>query len=340
MTYKPREPAHVMPASQLLSLVELVADWGVQPEAFLAGSPWSVHDLERSSTRIPFEAYDALVSRARELTGEPALGVYMGLRRRFGMYGVLGLAALSASSLGQVLETAERYLPVFTTAVRLSLRVEREVAMLRFEELVDSGHNRDVATFALVVTLDRLFETLVGRRIELEAHAVIPKPDYHDRFTDVLPKMRFDQPALQLVFDAQHLSLEPVAAHRICWRAAVETLDHELQELANRSTFVEQVRAWCSSSDGTRSLKEIAARLDVSPRTLKRKLSAERVRFAELLQSERMQRADLLLRTSRLSLSEIATRVGYATLPSFSRAFRRWTGQTPDDYRRSTSRSE
>jgi len=77
----------------------------------------------------------------------------------------------------------------------------------------------------------------------------------------------------------------------------------------------------------------IAKELRMSPRTLKRKLADHGTTFSTIRDDMRRQRALLLLDNRALSIGEIATKLGYSELPNFTRAFRKWTGQTPIAYR-------
>jgi AraC-like DNA-binding protein len=81
------------------------------------------------------------------------------------------------------------------------------------------------------------------------------------------------------------------------------------------------------------SLEYFANALGVSTRTLKRQLAAEGASFSTLVDEERRARATYLLGSPEISLKDIADRLGYANLANFTRAFARWTGQTPTAYR-------
>ena len=70
------------------------------------------------------------------------------------------------------------------------------------------------------------------------------------------------------------------------------------------------------------------------PWWLKRKLAAEGASFTSLVERERLERALSLLRDPKLTLEEIAQRLCYSSVPNFARAFRRWRGETPAQYRR------
>jgi AraC-like DNA-binding protein len=82
------------------------------------------------------------------------------------------------------------------------------------------------------------------------------------------------------------------------------------------------------------TLVAVAARIGINVRTLQRRLEATSVRFRELLAECRQARAERELRNNKRSLSEISTHLGYSDPSHFARAFRRWTGYSPSEYRR------
>jgi len=82
-----------------------------------------------------------------------------------------------------------------------------------------------------------------------------------------------------------------------------------------------------------RSLPAVAKELHVSARTLKRKLAERGTTFSALRDDVLRQRALLLLDNRELSIGEVADRLGYREPPSFTRAFKKWTGKSPQEYR-------
>jgi AraC-like DNA-binding protein len=333
------EAQHSVPGAQVLQLVELLEFWRIEPAEALAGTGLAARMLEEPNVRVPIETFNRIVARARKLTGEPGLGIFLGMRRRISMYGFLGFAVMHASSLREALELGVRFSSTITTAVKLSLHVEDEVAALCIEERFDPGECRDVAQFALMVGLAQIGRSLTGRELLGEVHFSMPRPAYFDRFTELVPNARFDRPVTQCVFDAKYLDLPLVAPDRAGVRLAREQCERALRDLGLDGGIVDRVRSLVGQRDGVRSLEEVAAELHMSPRTLKRRLAAQGLSFSELLEQERSQRARLLLHSSQLSLIEITERLGYSTVPNFARAFRRWTGQTPAAYRRAANSS-
>jgi AraC-like DNA-binding protein len=330
---------HSFPGSQVLQLVELLEYWRIEPPEFLENTGLSPRMLEEPNTRVSLEMYTYLVSRARKLTGEPALGIFMGLRRRVSMYGYLGFAAMSAATLREVLELAVQFSPLVTTALKTTLHVADGYASLRFEEAFDPEDCRDVAIFALLIGLDQMGKALTGRDVPGEAHVAMPRPEYAHRFPALLSHFRYDEPVTQLVFDEKYLDLPLVTPDRAGLRLAREQCERALRDLGLDGGIVERVRSLVAGPLGVRTLEEVAGQLRLSARTLKRRLAAQGVSYSELLERERCQRAQFLLRSSEHSLLDISERLGYSTLPNFARAFRRWTGQTPASYRRNAPHS-
>ena len=103
--------------------------------------------------------------------------------------------------------------------------------------------------------------------------------------------------------------------------------DHSLTERV-RQCLVERLR------DGEPEQREIARLLGLHERTLQRRLRAEQTTFAQLLDSVRSELARMFLGDPRLAVFEIAYLLGFSEPSAFQRAFRRWTGQTPREYRR------
>ncbi|MCY1372457.1 putative HTH-type transcriptional regulator [compost metagenome] len=87
-------------------------------------------------------------------------------------------------------------------------------------------------------------------------------------------------------------------------------------------------------ADGNLGVEEVARHLCMSKRTLQRRLQELEMEFGELVEEIRQATAMDMVSHSPLSLTEIAQRLGYAEPSSFTRAFRRWSGLTPREFRR------
>jgi AraC-like DNA-binding protein len=331
-----------LPAVHVHHLVELVERWQVGREELLRGLGLDEAALDDPATRIPLPTVIRLTERARALTGEPGLGFYLGMKMRISVHGYLGFAAMSAGTLREAAQLAARFAPTRTTAIALRLHEEGGSASLVIEERAPLGAARDVLVFALAVGLWQCGCALTGQVLRGSIDVSFPEPEYFKRFAAAAPGgVRFGQPCNQLLIAPGALDLPLTMADPMALRLAREQCERELDALGQGKKLSGRARALLAGSleslprdsaegeGGVPSIEEMARRLHVSERTLKRRLAAEGTTYSELVEEERRERAFLLLRSAELSIAEIADRLGYSDAANFTRAFRRWTGQSP-----------
>ena len=118
--------------------------------------------------------------------------------------------------------------------------------------------------------------------------------------------------------------------------AIAPLVDAELGTQPRGATLAERVAVHVASAlpQGT-DVAEVAAALHMSARTLQRRLEQERTRFTEVVDRARLDVARRLLADPGATLTDVAFRLGFADLATFSRAFKRWTGKPPGQWRRS-----
>jgi AraC-like DNA-binding protein len=315
-----------LPGAYLRELVELVARWKVAPEALFAGLPITHAQLADPATRVPLRVCEAIVARAHQLTHEPALAFYVGTQMRLSSHGFLGFAAMTASTVREALDLAARFASTRTPVIGLALYVEGKRASLVIEERTELGALREFVILALVVGIWQLGQALTGKPLDGVAECTFPAPAYPLPETN---RLRFNRPNHRLVFAASILDLPVVSADVVATRLATAQLERELAAVVDAG-LPARIRAALSDE---LSLTEVAKRLHLSTRTLKRKLADHGTTFSAIRDDLRRQRALLLLENRALSIGEIAHQLGYTELPNFTRAFRKWTGMTPLAYR-------
>jgi AraC-like DNA-binding protein len=152
--------------------------------------------------------------------------------------------------------------------------------------------------------------------------------------------IRFDQEVAALVFPARWLAYRIVGANpvfRQVFEAHIEeleaTVDADWTETLRRILRTEIFSNRCSAAS-------LAARLAVHPRTLSRRLQADGAGFQDLVDDTRFEVARQLLTQTGIPLSQIAAALGYSEASAFTRAFRRWSGQTPTSWRASQTSTQ
>ncbi len=325
---------HTLPAVHLLDLAEVVSGFGVPKNVLFANTGLSSAALEEHEAKVSLAEATLVLKRAQEYTGEKALGFFLGMRMRVPAHGYLGFAAMTAPTARHALELAVRYAPTRTTALKMELAVEGPMAALYLDECTELGELRDTLLVALAVGIWRIGEALTGHKLHGTADFAFESPCYAVRLSHEELPVRFAQARNAIRFDSAFLDLPLTMAHPAALRLAEEQCERALEKL-DRDDLVMQVRSVLAKPDfGFRSLDEVAERLSVSARTLKRKLKAEGTAFSEILDAVQCELACELLRSEQLSMEDVAERAGYSDVSNFTRAFKRWTKLTPAAYRR------
>ena len=327
---------HSFRVAHAVHLIDVVKRWQVSAHQLLEGTGLSHEALDEPRTQLPVSTMVTLLERARRLTGEPAIGMHIGLHTRATLYGDLGFAVLSASTIREAIEVSLRYGPIVTTALSVRLRVEKREASLILDEHADFGSARDIVLMSSLVALWQVSRSLAARELTTTtAEFALPEPVYSARLAVTGLRMRFDRPVHRLAFDARSLDMPYTMPDPVALKLAREHCQQELDSLGLNAGLPARVRGLISKpGGGFRGLEEVAAALKRSARTLKRQLAAQSVTFSELRERELSERAMVLLGSADLSLAEIAIRLGYSNVTNFERAFYRWTDSTPAEQRR------
>ena len=157
----------------------------------------------------------------------------------------------------------------------------------------------------------------------------IPELDEYERYFGVrVDKATFDG----VSFSAHDASKPFLTANETMWHIFEPQLNKRMKDLETDSSFRERVRACLMEilASGQYSMSDVASRLAMSPRTLQRRLKAEGTSFQKELDTLREELARNYLSKSDYSSGQIAFLLGYEDPNSFFRAFRSWTGQTPE----------
>lgn len=151
--------------------------------------------------------------------------------------------------------------------------------------------------------------------------------------------MQGDAAKCWLVFDVSLLDSTSTDADDALLQRLQPLAEQMLATLSARSQSGQTLREMTSKliQDGAACIEDIAKALAVSPRTLQRRLEAEGTSFGEVWDESRRQVACKHLRNPKIAIKEVAYMLGFSEPSTFYRAFRRWTGATPLDYRRSVA---
>lgn len=297
--------------------------------------------VQDPDARIPLEQASALWRKAYELSGDPNLALHAIEILPFGAYRVIDFLAVSAPTIGAAFAKVSDYFPIINSVVRLPYVVgDREVLFHLEAPERPATVTRPYAEYTLAALFLRT-RIATNQRFALErvefSHERPPDVSEHERVFEcpvvfgatacrlVIPRAVWDTPRtgdpnLFSVLDAHaRMLLEQVPRSPDVVGRLREAIGAELR-------------------GGQPNLECIARRLAMSPRTLQRRLADRGVVFNDVLDAMRFDAAKSYLTQADVAGSEVAYLLGFAEPSSFNRAFRRWTGQTPTEYRRQLPR--
>jgi AraC-like DNA-binding protein len=288
--------------------------------------------------RIPIATVHELLEGGLAMTGDPDLGLRAALAVTEGDHGALEYAARSSATVGDAVEVIGRFMRLVNDALDFRLELVGDQAQIHlYSRIVLPRAAADYQSAAFQIAQRRY--NPIDFEPEFEVLFSHPAPAglalYEQAFAP--GKLRFSAPFNGFVFDRSYLQMPmPTADHKLhaLMQKHAELL---LAELPKAESVTEKVRALVAEqlSGGNPSVEHLAEVLHMSPRTLGRKLEHEGTTFKELLDDLRRRMALRYVGGHDLGLSEIAFLLGFSQTAAFHRAFKRWTGQTPIDYRRS-----
>ncbi len=249
-------------------------------------------------------------------------------------FGPLSVPLISAGSVSEVMELLT-YVPLISTAVSTRFHPNEQGLTVGL-----TGHTGDPDLDCLIVTycgsaLLRLIHLLIGPMSTVELHARWPPPAAFTEHEHALRgHLRFDAPTTFLHVPKQTLNAVCRFSDPITYRLAIADLRTTLEQRSGTSTYTTTVRTLLDEHPKLKAMQTVADELGISPSTLKRRLGEEGTTFRELRDSSLLELATLRRLDRSLSVSQIAADLGYSDLTNFSHAFKRWTGQSPRQFRR------
>mgnify|MGYP003577494449 CR=1 FL=1 len=299
----------------------------------------SPHLLGEPNARVPATAFSALwLAVARELDDE-----FFGLDRRamkVGSFALVCQAAISCADLDRALKRMLRGFAMFLDDVRAELHLEGNEAVVRVTNHVRDEADRRFADETLLVLVHGLTCWLAGRRIPLTGVSFTHlRPPYAPEYALMYcNELEFSAPQTTMRF-AGHLLSVPVvqdsASLRQFLRSAPQSVFLKYRNEESWAAQVRrQVRGSVADSEALPLFEHIAANLGTTAATLRRRLADEGTSYQQIKDQLRSDAAIDYLCNSGLSVDEIAVRLGFQDTSAFHRAFKRWTGVQPGEYRR------
>lgn len=312
----------------------LSADARADGTTLMAGLQLTVGDLVFDQ-RVPARSAFQTLQRAIEVFGDPMLGLRAGMCTDQGTFGILEHAAAASANLRAAIEVINRHFCVLSEASESWLTVEAgNRACFSYAPLLPHPTAANELVIGAAIGLAR--RLCSDDLVPLEVWVMHEPPAYADEYAKAWKcPVVFGKHVNALWFDAQYLDYPTRNANANMAAVFEKKAAAVAASLDQGSTISRRVRERLQSrlAAGSVEMAGIARSLRLSTATLRRRLDAEGASYAEILDDVRKEAAERYLLGSELSVTEIGYRLGFSHVRAFARAFRRWTGTSPSDYR-------
>ena len=339
----PRYTAAEFPSNKLLYLSQLADERGIDCRAWFAGLALSRAQLADPALRVSYRQASTFVRRALQALDVPDAGLRIGRQGSVGGFGLLGLAMMTSRTFGEAMQSGIRYHKICGCLLDIAFEVVDEHAVA----LVATPQFGDIEL--LPFFCEELFasSTMIARELvgpdlrPLRVELSYPRPAYANAYADLFrSELRFGAPRCRLLIETHWLAhplpgYNPLTAKQalaLCAQQRTPDGGEPHQEIV---AAVERLLR--SQLRDQPKLNDVAHTLNLSERSLRRKLAESGRIFREIHDRVRAERALQLLQAGTLSVAAIGSEVGFSDPREFRRAFKRWTGMAPQEARRTTA---
>lgn len=330
-------PADVTTLGSVAALIaQTLQSQGYDPAPLFIAAGINLEDSSNPNVRFPTVKMQHLWRLALEETGDPAFGLVVAKNFQPAALHGLGFAWLASNTLHDALARLVRYSHLINSLPDFRLEHGDNTVDL-VVSLPDLGPDFVyAATDSGLAIFLRMCQITAGTAI-IPAHVTMQRPEPADKtaYDNMFgPAIVYAAPAHRLSFDAALVNAPLPMAHPELARLNDQTVIDYLARF-ERSNLTMQVRASIIEQlpDGRPNQEDIAQTLNTSLRSLQRRLKDEDTNFKTLLTETQQELALQYIQDSSRTIGEITYLLGFSEPSNFTRAFKRWTGKSPGEFR-------
>jgi AraC-like DNA-binding protein len=318
---------------KIAALVEVLAEQGIAPEVSLQGSGVSPKEIHDASALTSVRQYAAVCHNAVSLSCAADTAFKVGARLHLSAYGMYGYALISCLSLRDFFRLGVKYHRLATPTLEIQWMEHAGKAVWMFPDALISSPSRELKEFLIEQQFSAHvthIRDVAGRDCSpIKACFSYPAPAHADCYAQYLGcECYFGEERCELIYDSAILDRKPQLAHHLTATLLQETCERLIGEAkASVGTAGAVYQILMSTPGVLPGMDDVADALNMTTRTLRRRLLAENTSFAKILDDVRSSLALEYLKTTKMSADDIAMLLGFSDSPAFRKALKRWTGQ-------------
>lgn len=334
----------VLPGFYLRLLIQLVEQEGGNVNTLLTALGFEKNAFEAEQITLSWQRYKALILKANELVDNrhqnyTPLGYIMGERLILSTHGILGYAAMSATTVRDVIGLLQRFLPLRTELLSIHPYSEGDEyrVMFRANRDLESLQRTTFETIVLAAKNVLDFVTMGHAGIRYVAFSCAPGSEKQTQIAQryLRCEVRYQHDWAGIALSRDVLDTPLTMANSASFDEALKICETELAKLKQRHLLSNQVRqlmlkSYCHFP----TLTHTAQSFHLTPRTLHRRLLEEGTSYKALLEEVRHTLAVQYLQGGQMRMQEVAYALGYSDIANFRRAFKRWEGVAPSEYQK------
>jgi|GEM_PF-3483844 len=310
---------------------------GVDTSQFQTKGLWG---LKITSLTVPLSDFIGLCELARTELGEPLFSLQIAANTLPPSHGVLGLLMQSCKNMGEAIKLGYKFQHLTRTGHLSSLTFDGHTVTSRLDT---KGQDPEfIAPFveycqgnlhSIASHLTGHMQTIQALEIHFKHQPRAPIRSYKKILHN--DNIKFGQAENQVIFSREVMDMPIYFSDDSAKEKLLDEANRQLREQSTSNSLSEKIKQLLQQQEPFRplSLEQCAEKLNSSVSTVKRKLQEEESTYRSLLDKVREDLANHYLRGSELSVEQISISIGFSNAAAFSRAFKRWSGQTPQQYR-------
>lgn len=322
------------------SLVDSIQRLGFDTSRFLEQEGFDATLLDNPTARIDHAQFDSLQIAAIRFTKTPSLGLQVGITAPIAAYDIVGHLLLTCKTIREALTIFFRFYPLISDGSRSTLVEHGDLATINLSFTRASPLlNRFRAEF-VVCQVARCGQIFVGDQFRPTLvtfeHS---QPEYVDLYRHFFQcELKFNHSRTSVTFESRLLDVPQPHSSPSLFKMLTEEAERSLEKLSSRNNLATQIEAMIINEyQGQKpNLERVAKQFNLSSRSLRRHLKQQGHSYGEISDLAQNTVAQRLLSNDDLSVQEVAYRLGFSEPSSFHRAFKRWTGITPQQFRNQT----
>ena len=336
------ETAHMAPpkvlASAATGAVELFNRYNGDVDRIFGRAGIRKADLSSPINELDLRSYCAMFEEAASQTGSDNIGLEFGRSFLPKHLGAIGYAAISSPTLAAALRNMETYFPAHQEQTSFGLLPDSDILWLSYRIFDPRIPNRRQDAELSLGMFCNIFRAALGQdwsplEIRFEHEAPDGRPDHESVFG---APVRFGRRTNAIAFRRSDLDARMPSQDPFLFSVIVPFLESRCAMQSDPEDFAAIVRNQIKLhlGDTVPTLSEIARILGLTDVAFQRRLKAHGLSFPDILRAARQELALHYMHDLEAPLTDIAYSLGYSELSAFSRAFRNWTGMSPQRYRR------